>query len=54
MAAVFAPDDIQIIKNALTHYIRMANHGCVSDEEMAKLLSLYHRLGRLVNEESRT
>lgn len=51
MAAVFAPDDIQIIKNALMHYIRMAQHGSVSEEEMTKLMTLYHRLGRL-NEES--
>ena len=45
--AAISPNDIEVIKKALGAYIRQCEHYCVAEEEMANMLALYHRLGRL-------
>ena len=45
--AAISPNDIEVLKKALGAYIRQGEHYCVAEEEMAQMLALYHRLGRL-------
>lgn len=51
---VFAPNDFKILRDALAVYIRMAQHGSTSEEELSKMYSLYHRLGRVTSSDDRT
>lgn len=45
--AVFAPEDFELLRKAVGHYVKTCEQYCASEEEISKYLSLYHRLGRL-------
>ncbi len=45
--AAISTNDIELLKKALSSYIRQCEHYCVAEEEMSEMLLLYHRLGRL-------
>lgn len=49
--AVFAPKDWEVLKKAVGNYVNMCEQYCVSEEEMTHALSLYHRIGRVVEED---
>ncbi len=45
--AVFAPDDVDLLKKALGQYIKTCEQYCVAEYEIQQALNLYHRIGRL-------
>jgi hypothetical protein len=47
--AVFAPKDWEVLKKAVGNYVNMCEQYCVSEEEMTHALSLYHRIGRVID-----
>jgi len=49
--AVFAPRDWEVLKKAVGNYVNMCEQYCVSEDEMRHALSLYHRIGRVVDDE---
>jgi len=48
---VFAPKDWEVLKKAVGNYVNMCEQYCVSEEEMTHALSLYHRIGRVIDVE---
>ena len=50
--AVFAPKDWEVLRKAVGNYVKMCEQYCVSEEEMTHALSLYHRIGRVVDVEN--
>ena len=48
-SAVFAPKDWEILKKAVGNYVSLCEQYCVSEEEMTHALSLYHRIGRILD-----
>ena len=45
--AAISPNDVELLKKAVGHYIKTCEQYCVAEEEMSEALALYHRLGRL-------
>jgi hypothetical protein len=48
--AVFAPKDWEVLKKAVGNYVNMCEQYVVNEEEMTYALSLYHRIGRLIED----
>lgn len=48
--AVFAPKDWEVLKKAVGNYVNMCEQYVVNEEEMTHALSLYHRIGRLIED----
>lgn len=45
--AAISPNDVELLKKAVGHYIKTCEQYCVAEQEMSEALALYHRLGRL-------